>query len=96
MRRVLVVDGGTSLRCALVGGMLAELGARNGWAGIVVYGCVRDCNELAAQPIDVKAPLLASGKLKSRIDIIEGLARFPEALRRLLAGRNDGKQVLKL
>ena len=48
MRRVLVVDGGASLRCALVGGMLAELGARNGWAGIVVYGCVRDCNELAA------------------------------------------------
>lgn len=41
-------------------------------------------------------PLLASGKLKSRIDIIEGLARVPAALRRLLAGRNDGKQVLKL
>jgi len=55
MRRVLVVDGGGSLRCALVGGMLAELGARNDWAGIIVNGCVRDANELAAQPIGIKA-----------------------------------------
>jgi regulator of ribonuclease activity A len=54
-QRVLVVDGGGSLRCALVGGMLGELGQRNGWAGIVVYGCVRDANELAAHAIGVKA-----------------------------------------
>ncbi len=40
--RVLIVDGAGSLRCALVGGMLGELGATNGWAGIVVNGCVRD------------------------------------------------------
>ena len=40
--RVLVVDGGGSLRCALVGGMLGELAVNNGWAGIVVNGCVRD------------------------------------------------------
>ena len=40
--RVLVVDGGGSLRCALVGDNLAELGHKNGWAGIVVYGCIRD------------------------------------------------------
>lgn len=54
-RRVLVVDGGGSLRCALVGGMLAELARRNDWAGILVYGCVRDVAELAAQPIGIKA-----------------------------------------
>ncbi|WP_109478595.1 ribonuclease E activity regulator RraA [Paraburkholderia sp. C35] len=44
--RVLVVDGGGSLRCALVGGNLSRLAEKNGWAGIVVYGCVRDVLEL--------------------------------------------------
>jgi len=53
--RVLVVDGGGSLRCALVGGMLAELGRRNSWSGIVVHGCVRDVAELAAEAIGIKA-----------------------------------------
>jgi len=40
--RVLVIDGGGSLRRALVGGNLAVAAASNGWAGIVVDGCVRD------------------------------------------------------
>ncbi|MDE2148487.1 MAG: ribonuclease E activity regulator RraA [Gammaproteobacteria bacterium] len=53
--RVLVVDGGGSLRCALVGGSLGALGAINGWSGIVVNGCVRDCEELATRRIGVKA-----------------------------------------
>jgi regulator of ribonuclease activity A len=53
--RVLVVDGGGSMRCALVGGMLGELALKNGWAGVVVYGCVRDTAELAAQDVGVKA-----------------------------------------
>lgn len=44
--RVLVVDGGGSLRCALVGDLLAALGQCNGWAGVVVNGCVRDTAEL--------------------------------------------------
>ncbi|BCF96849.1 putative 4-hydroxy-4-methyl-2-oxoglutarate aldolase [Paraburkholderia sp. PGU19] len=44
--RVLVIDGGGSLRCALVGGNLGKLSEKNGWAGIVVYGCVRDVLEL--------------------------------------------------
>lgn len=43
---VLVIDGGGSLRSALVGGNLGKLAANNGWAGIVVYGCVRDTTEL--------------------------------------------------
>lgn len=54
-RRVLVVDGGGSLRCALVRGYLGALGVKNGWVGIIVNGCVRDCEELAAQAIGVKA-----------------------------------------
>lgn len=62
-QRVLVVDGGGSLRCALVGDMLAELARSNGWAGIVVYGCVRDADALAKIPIGVKA--LATNPRKS-------------------------------
>lgn len=61
--RVLVVDGGGSLRCALVGDMLAELGRKNGWAGIVVYGCVRDAAVMADMPIGIKA--LATNPRKS-------------------------------
>ena len=46
--RVLVVDGGGSLRRALVGGSVAASAAKNGWAGVLVYGCVRDMAELGA------------------------------------------------
>ena len=53
--RVLVVDGGGSLRCALVGDQLGELAVRNGWRGIVVYGCVRDAAQLVALPVGIKA-----------------------------------------
>ena len=53
--RVLVVDGGGSNRCALVGGMLGELAVKNGWAGIVVFGYVRDSDELAEQAVGIKA-----------------------------------------
>lgn len=53
--RVLVVDGGGSLRCALVGGRLATLAGHNGWAGIVVHGCIRDSAEIATAPVGVKA-----------------------------------------
>lgn len=52
---VLVIDGGGSARCALVGGNLGQLGVDNGWAGIVVYGQVRDSAELGAQDIGVMA-----------------------------------------
>ncbi|MCB9682558.1 MAG: ribonuclease E activity regulator RraA [Alphaproteobacteria bacterium] len=52
---VLVVDGGGSLRCALVGGNLATLAHRNGWAGILVFGCVRDAVELIEAPVGVMA-----------------------------------------
>ncbi len=53
--KVLVVDGGGSMRCALVGDMLADLGAENGWAGIVVYGCIRDAVPISKISIGVKA-----------------------------------------
>ncbi len=53
--RVLVVDGGGSLRRALLGGNLGQSAARNGWAGVVVDGVVRDVLELAASAIGVRA-----------------------------------------
>ncbi|MBV2164236.1 MAG: ribonuclease E activity regulator RraA [Comamonas sp.] len=52
---VLVVDGGGSLRKALVGGNLAAAAARNGWVGIVVWGCVRDVAELNAEQVGIRA-----------------------------------------
>ena len=62
--RVLVVDGGGSRRCALLGGNLAALAEKNGWAGIIVNGCVRDRLEIAACQVGVKA--LASHPKRSR------------------------------
>jgi regulator of ribonuclease activity A len=53
--RVLVVDGGGSLRRALLGGNLAASAAKNGWAGVVIDGCVRDLAELAACDLGVRA-----------------------------------------
>jgi regulator of ribonuclease activity A len=53
--RVLVVDGGGSARCALVGGNLGQLAVKNRWAGIVVYGYIRDSDEIAGQDVGVKA-----------------------------------------
>ena len=53
--RVLVVDGGASNRCALVGDMMAKMGMENHWAGLVIYGCIRDSAIVATLPIGIKA-----------------------------------------
>jgi regulator of ribonuclease activity A len=53
--RVLVVDGGGSLKCALVGGRLAALGRDNGWAGVIVNGCVRDTMEIRQLHLGIRA-----------------------------------------
>lgn len=53
--RVLVVDGGGSFGCALLGDNIAELAVSNGWAGIVVNGCVRDVAALAELAVGIKA-----------------------------------------
>lgn len=52
---VLVIDGGGSMRRALVGGQLGLLAQDNGWAGIVVDGCIRDSDEIEACDIGVRA-----------------------------------------
>jgi regulator of ribonuclease activity A len=53
--QVLVVDGGGSLRKALLGGNLGAAAARNGWAGVVIDGCVRDTAELATHAVGIRA-----------------------------------------
>lgn len=53
--KVLVVDGGGSLRCALLGDQLAEKAAHNGWEGLLIYGCVRDVDVIAQTDLGVQA-----------------------------------------
>ncbi len=52
---VLVVDAGGSMRCAMVGDQLALLGVRNNWAGVIMYGCIRDSGPIAGMDIGVFA-----------------------------------------
>ncbi|QEM81989.1 ribonuclease E activity regulator RraA [Halomonas binhaiensis] len=52
---VLVVDAGGSTRCAMLGDILAEQAATNGWAGVVMYGCVRDVDALAQTALGIQA-----------------------------------------
>jgi regulator of ribonuclease activity A len=72
--RVLVVDGGASLRRALLGGNLGAAAARNGWAGVVVDGCVRDVAELAVCETGIRA--LASMPLPTERRVA-GLTQVP-------------------
>lgn len=53
--RVMVVDGGGSLRCALLGDMLAANAVKNGWAGIIIYGCIRDVDDIRTMDLGVQA-----------------------------------------
>jgi regulator of ribonuclease activity A len=61
--RILVIDGGGSLNCALVGGNLAKLAEQNAWSGIIVWGAVRDVSELRQCRIGLRA--LAANPRKS-------------------------------
>nr|WP_218646751.1 ribonuclease E activity regulator RraA [Acinetobacter sp. SwsAc6] len=53
--KVLVVDGGASMRCALMGDMIAESAVENHWNGVIIYGCVRDVDAIATLDIGVHA-----------------------------------------
>ena len=61
--RVLVVDGGGSMRRAMLGDMLAAKAVDNGWQGIVIHGCIRDCQAIAKMPLAVFA--LATHPMKT-------------------------------
>ena len=79
---VLVVDGGGSLACALVGDMMAGMGAENGWSGVIVSGAVRDCSQLRTLDFGVKAlgtnPLRSgkTGKGARDVPVVIGNAEF--------------------
>ncbi|MCW2810469.1 MAG: ribonuclease [Friedmanniella sp.] len=53
--KVLVVDGGGSLRSALVGDVIAALAVERGWSGLVLHGAVRDSLALAGLDLGIKA-----------------------------------------
>lgn len=76
--RVLVVDGGASMNCALFGGNLAALTEKNGWAGVVINGCVRDRAELAAASVGIKAlnhhPRRSAREGKGEADVVVNFA----------------------
>ena len=52
---VLVIDGGGSVRCSLLGDYLVGVGLKNGWAGLVIWGAVRDTVALGQLAIGLKA-----------------------------------------
>ena len=67
--RVLVVDGGGSMRRSMVGGNVAAEAAANGWAAIIVYGAVRDTVELRDTAIAVFALGTVPRKTSSARDV---------------------------
>ncbi len=71
--KVLVVDGGGSLRKALLGGNLGAAAARNGWAGVVIDGCVRDTAELSGHAVGIRAlaamPLPTEKRQQGQADV---------------------------
>lgn len=71
--RVLVVDGGGSMRRALLGDQLAELAIRNHWSGVVINGCIRDSAVIGTLPLGVKAlgthPLKSEKKDRGKVNL---------------------------
>ena len=64
--RVLVIDGGGSMRRAMLGDLLAEKAIHQGWSGVVIHGCVRDSMVIADMPLGVKALGTAPRKSEKR------------------------------
>ncbi len=98
--RVLVIDGGRSTRTALVGGQLGQLAERNRWAGVVVWGAVRDSAELRQCHVGVRA--LATNPRKSaklgagERDVPVTIAGVPIAPGQWMAADADGIVVSDL
>ena len=63
---IMVVDGKSSEKCALVGDNLAEIAAKNNWAGIIVNGCIRDSLEISKIKISIKALNLVPNKSQKK------------------------------
>ena len=50
-----MIDNGGALTCAMLGDMMAAKAIENGWAGIVINGCIRDSVEVGAMDLGIKA-----------------------------------------
>jgi len=75
--KVLVVDTGASLRCAMMGDVMASLGANHGWEGIIINGCIRDSAAISSINLGVKALATTPRKtIKQQQGIIGGTLHF--------------------
>lgn len=97
--RILVIDNKESKTCAMLGGSLARLAARKGWAGIVVNGAVRDVQDLRATPIGIFAIAACPRRSKKHKSgaVVES-ARVGGVLMRqkdILVADSDGMVVLQ-
>jgi regulator of ribonuclease activity A len=96
--RVLVVDGGGSLRRALLGGNIAAAAAKNGWAGLVIDGAVRDSTELRQCAIGIRAlgliPMPTERRGEGQRDIALLLHGMPIAAGEWLVVDEDGIVVM--
>ena len=96
--RVLVVDGGGSLSVALVGDNVAGLAHENGWAGLIIHGCVRDSAALGKLAIGIKAlgthpkPSSKTGEGERDVPVTIGGVTFRPGAR--VASDDDGLVVL--
>lgn len=72
--KVLVVDGGGSMRCAMLGDKLGDLAVENKWNGVIVYGCVRDSADLAKNQLGVKGLSTHPQKSSRKIEGEENIA----------------------
>lgn len=97
--RVLVVDGGGSTRCALLGDMIAKDAVANGWSGIVVFGCVRDTAVLAGLAIGIRAigasPKRSTRRGEGTAHIVIDLAGEPVAEGDVIVADEDGIVILE-
>jgi len=96
--KVLVVDGGGSTRCALMGDMLAENAVKNQWEGIVVYGCVRDVDALAQLDVGILAlgnlPRKSTRRGEGQTNVQVQIGNCTINPGDLVFGDNDGLLVL--
>lgn len=97
--RVLVIDNKQSKTCAMLGGSLARLAAKTGWAGVVVNGAVRDVQDLRATPIAIFAIGVCPRRSKKhKSGAVVGSARFGGVIVRqkdILVADSDGMVVLQ-
>ncbi len=94
---VLVVDGGGSRNCALLGDMLGALAVNNGWAGIVINGCIRDSKQIATMALGVLAldthPRKSRKQNRGEADVTINIAGIAVAPGNYLYADEDGLVV---